>query len=550
MTFTLRPHQERALGGIVGSLRSGKKRPLLQMGCGAGKTIVASEIFSRALRKGKTAMFVVPSIGLIDQTYSKFFQAGMYDIGVIQAKHPLTNPDAPIQIASVDTLRRRTIPMVDLVMPDECHLKPKFYMEWMNRPGWDKVPFVGLSATPWTQGLGKVFDDLIVGATIREMMNEKLACPIRIFNPHGPKPDLSKVKIVTNKETGEEDYHEGQISELMSDPRLIGHVVHNWMEHGEDRRTLAFCPDRKQARILQAKFEKDGVKTAYMDADTKPAERTLIGQRLERREIQVVVQIATCVYGVDWPFLECIIWDRPTKSEITLVQGIGRGIRLDPKNPDKDLIVFDHSLTTTDDGIGHPLDIHHEHLCDGKPKPDGCSKVAKKEKKEPSRLCLCGYVKQRNQPKCPECGYVMMPKVDLEHTPGELYEVVHSELKAEPKPDMATKQRWYSQLLWMQGERGYKDGWAANQYKSRFGVYPRGLTRISEYAGREVLNYVKARLIRWAKSKHNPHRQVTAVSPSRQALLSAPKAERTQTEFYSTEDMAEFFGASLGEPRA
>ena len=32
----------------------------------------------------------------------------------------------------------------------------------MKRPEWANVPFVGLSATPWTKGLGKHYDDLIV----------------------------------------------------------------------------------------------------------------------------------------------------------------------------------------------------------------------------------------------------------------------------------------------------------------------------------------------------------------------------------------------------
>ena len=555
--YTLRPRQKAAIDMTIDSLRSGKKRPLIQAPCSFGKTIIAAEIFSRALAKGKRAMMVVPSISLIDQTYSKFFQAGMYDVGIIQANHPLTNPDAPIQIASVQTLRRRKMPKVDLVMPDEAHLMSRFYLQWTSDPDWQKIPFVALSATPWTKGLGQVYDDLIVGATIQQMMDERLACPMRIYNPEGPKPDLSRVEIVTNKETGEKDYHQGQVSELMSDPRLIGHVVQNWLEKGENRRSLAFCPDRKQARILQAKFEKEDVKTAYMDANTTRDERILIGQKLERREVQVVVQIATCVYGVDWPFLECIIWDRPTKSEMTLIQGLGRGMRLDPVNPVKDLVVFDHSLTTTDKefgGLGHPLDIHHEFLCDGKPKPEACaSKREKKETKEPSNTCPCGFVKRQNQPRCPECGFVMMPKIDMEHTPGELHEVEREGLP-DAKANMDTKQRWYSQLLWMQDQRGYKDGWGARQYKEHFGVWPNQLSKVRTPAGQAVLNYIKARLIRWAKSKHNPD---ATVSSSRKAATLRPQPTQemaayhgTPLEFRSTESMADFFGDSLGSPSA
>jgi len=497
---------------LIASLRSGKKRPLVQAGCAFGKTIFASDLFNGVLKKGKKGMFVVPSLSLIEQTHSKFLQAGIYDIGIIQANHPLTDPNARIQIASVQTLQRRKIPQVDLVIPDEAHLWSRFYANWMNQPDWQKVPFVGLSATPWTQGLGKVYDDLIVAATLQQMMDEKLSCPMRVYNPEGPKPDLSNVSTVKNKQTGEEDYDQDQVSELMSDPKLIGHVVQNWLEKGENRRSLAFCPRRKQARILQAKFEKEGVSTAYMDADTDPEERTLIGRKLECREIQVVVQIETCVYGVDWPFLECIIWDRPTKSEMTLVQGIGRGVRLDPENPGKNLIVFDHSLTTTEQGLGHPLDIHHAALCDGNRKTKICAK--KREKKEPPKeqnTCPCGFVKRMNEPRCPDCGLVIVPRVELEHTPGELYEVVcGNSPKQLELADPKTKQAWYSQLLWVQDQREYSDKFATASYRDRFGVWPRSLSSVRTPAGQEVLNWLKAKFIRRAHSRRKAEQRTAA----------------------------------------
>src|SRR5271157_2003923 len=70
--FTLHPHQVQAIDMTAKSLHSGKKRPMLQAPCAFGKTIVASEIFNRALTKGKRAIFTVPSISLIDQTHEKF----------------------------------------------------------------------------------------------------------------------------------------------------------------------------------------------------------------------------------------------------------------------------------------------------------------------------------------------------------------------------------------------------------------------------------------------------------------------------------------------
>ena len=49
----LRPHQERALEALRRSLASGRRRPMLQMPTGAGKTLLAAHIIRRAFDKGK-----------------------------------------------------------------------------------------------------------------------------------------------------------------------------------------------------------------------------------------------------------------------------------------------------------------------------------------------------------------------------------------------------------------------------------------------------------------------------------------------------------------
>ena len=192
MGFTLHTHQEAAVDMTAASLRSGRRRPMLQLPCGGGKTIIASEIFNRALAKGKRAIFTVPSISLIDQTHQKFFQAGIYDVGIIQANHPLTNRYAPIQIASVQTLMRRKLPEdFHLAMVDEGHLRWKFYSTWMNDPGWKKVPFIGLSGTPWSKGLAEDYDDLIIGSTAKGLLEKG----VETAKQESPAEDEGKKKF-------------------------------------------------------------------------------------------------------------------------------------------------------------------------------------------------------------------------------------------------------------------------------------------------------------------------------------------------------------------
>jgi hypothetical protein len=70
------------------------------------------------------------------------------------------------------TLVRRDTPSADIVIVDECHLQFEKINKWITSPAWSAVPFVGLSATPWSRGLGKSYDDLLRPVSIQELIAE------------------------------------------------------------------------------------------------------------------------------------------------------------------------------------------------------------------------------------------------------------------------------------------------------------------------------------------------------------------------------------------
>jgi DNA repair protein RadD len=168
--------------------------PVLQLPTGAGKTRIAAEIINGALAKERRAIFVVPRISLIEQTVAPFEREGIWNVGVIQGQHFRTNLNAPVQIASAQTLARREIPPADIVIVDECHLQFKSITEWIAEPEWQAVPFIGLSATPWAKGLGKSYDDLLMPVSIQELIGEGYLSSFRVFAP--PAPDLTAVRTV------------------------------------------------------------------------------------------------------------------------------------------------------------------------------------------------------------------------------------------------------------------------------------------------------------------------------------------------------------------
>ena len=268
--FPLRPLQVKALDELRRSLSSGRKRPIIQASTGFGKTILAAHIVAGALSKGNRVCFVVPALSLIDQSFEKFTENGIDagDIGIIQADHPWRRPHAPIQIASVQTLARRGFPEVEFVVIDEVHFRFQAIDKWLDECP-EKI-FIGLSATPWSRGLGDRFDDLLVPATLAELIEQKWLSPFRVFAP--AHPDLSGIKTVAG------DYAEGQLSERMSDAKLVGDVVSTWLEKAKGLPTLVFAVDRAHAAVIHDRFQDAGIVSAYVDANTPREDRLEMGK--------------------------------------------------------------------------------------------------------------------------------------------------------------------------------------------------------------------------------------------------------------------------------
>lgn len=452
----LRDYQEAAIRRLRERLLAGVRRIIMMMPTGAGKTILAAEMSRSARAKGKKVIFAVPALSLIDQTVARFETHGVTEIGVMQALHELTRFGEPVQICSIQTLARRTIPDADLVIIDEAHMQFKFVRDWMARPEWASVPFVGLTATPWAKGMGRDWQELIIATTMRELIALGHLCDFRAFAP--AHPDLSGVKTVAG------DYEIKALGHAMDKGQLVADIVSTWLERGENRPTICFCVNRAHANHIQQQFAQHGVSAAYMDAHTEREDRNAIIARFEAGAVKVICNVGVLTTGFDSD-VRCIILARPTKSEMLYVQMIGRGLR---PAPGKDhCLILDHSDNTL--RLGFVTDIHHDALDDGTPK-----KKSAAEKKEPlPKECpRCACLRPPRTPVCPSCGFKAEIVSNVEAVAGDLYELTRDK-KVKPRDwTMDQKGLFYAELLLHAHLRGYKSGWAYHAYKHRLGVGP------------------------------------------------------------------------------
>jgi superfamily II DNA or RNA helicase len=223
-----------------------------------------------------------------------------------------------VQIASVQTLMRRELPPADLVFIDEAHKFYNYYRYWMLEPSWRDIPFVGLSATPWTKGLGSYYERLIIATSTQQLIADRYLSDFSVFAP--AHPDLQGVRTVAG------DYHEGDLGMAMDKRPLVADVVTTWLKHGIGRPTLCFAVNRLHALHIAEQFAEHGVRAGYIDCFTPKNDRREVRAKFESGEYQVVCNVAVLTHGVDWD-VRCIILARPTKSEMLYVQMIGRGLR-------------------------------------------------------------------------------------------------------------------------------------------------------------------------------------------------------------------------------
>ena len=508
----LRDDQSEALDALRDAVRDNKLRICMQAPTGWGKTMLTCALVESALAKSKKVLFTVPTISLIEQTVSMFAAQGIVEVGVIQAANPLYDWNQPIQVASVQTLAKRTVPEADVILIDECHKWFKFYERLMHKdtmPQFEKVPIIGLSATPWTKGMGSWFTTFHRASTTQEMIDAGHLSPFKVYAPS--HPDLTGVRTVGD------DYDEAELSKRMQG-KLVADAVDTWIKLAEGRPTLCYAVDCAHAKALQMKFQAAGIPCGYQDAFTSDNDKIVkktgafiegrinIKRKFHTGEYPVVVNVETLTTGIDWD-VRCISMCRPTKSDMLFVQTIGRGLR----NADgKDhCLILDHSDNHLRLGYVTDVDASYEGLHVGKT-PEHSNRT--EGIRLPKECPQCAYLKPPKLAQCPACGFVAKVVSRIKPETGELVEFTR-ELKRKPPPPpdplvvetMEEKAVFFSELKYYCARQGYAPGWAMHKYKEKTGVWPNHPTikfaPPAKWIRPETVNYIKSRFIAHANRR-------------------------------------------------
>ena len=236
MDLQLRTYQSEIISKVYQSMMTGHKRPLVVAPCGSGKTVLFAWMARQTQLKKRNVWFLVHRRELMDQTHAAF---KLFNI-----------PTDNIHIGMVVTVANHPDkwPVPDLIIFDEGHHASA--ATWRKIiSAYPKAWLIGLTATPVRldgKPLGAIFDDLIIGATTKELIGLNYLAPFRYFAP--------AVADLAGLGKRGSDYNQDQASEMLMKKAIYGDVIKHWKKYAEGYQTICYCASIKHSRAMAEAF--------------------------------------------------------------------------------------------------------------------------------------------------------------------------------------------------------------------------------------------------------------------------------------------------------
>ena len=438
----LRDYQNSAISNVRKSFQAKYRSVLLTLPTGAGKTVIFSEITRLAGLKGASVLILVHRKELIDQAGDKLTKANV-KYGIIAAGRKESKSN--VQVASVQTLinRLNNPNQFDLIIIDEAH--HAVANSWRKIFDFYKSAIkLGVTATPMRMtgaGLGEIFDKLIIGSTIPELVEQKYLAEHEVYAPPN-KLNLDKIRTIRG------DYSKKEVEDELDKVDIVGDAVENYRRLGQNKPAIAFCISVKHGQYVTNKFKQAGYTAELITGSMNSNDRKTLIDNFKNGKVQILVSIDVVSEGFDVEGCYVAILLRPTQSEALYIQQVGRVLR---PEPNKVAIVLDHVGNTKRHGFVDDVrefDLHQK------------AKTKRKGELAPAvETCEVCFAVYRPQPICPVCGHKKeIRKREITYEDGELVKM-KKELKLDEGDPLIEKST---------GAKLYFYAWDDDQRKTGF----------------------------------------------------------------------------------
>jgi len=442
MSITLREYQQDLYDKTLQAFRNGRKRVLVTVGCGAGK----SYIFAKMAERTKGPVLVLTHRKeLLDQTGRLFREHGI---------------DARIEMILTEANRLGQHERPALIITDEAHLSRS--KSWMKVLDYYNTHTVGFTATPVRlsgEPMGDVYDELVTGVSVRWLIENHCLAPYEYYAPTFVETDGLRVQAG--------DYVVKDLEQLMIERAIYGDVIEAYQRFAPGERSIVYCVSVKHARETADAFNSAGIRAEFLSAGTDPGRRQQIMEGFRRGDFPVLCNVGIISEGVSIDEVSCCILLRPTESLALYWQ---QGMRCMRYQPGKVAKIIDCVGNYTRNPL---FDADVEWSLNQSIRKRS---ALNSEGDFHIRSCPKCFKVFKTAPICPYCGYKypLHPREVKAHQDIELARITAEQAaEAERKRKQARyeqgKARTFPELLAIGRERGYSNpaAWAQMVLRGR-----------------------------------------------------------------------------------
>jgi type I restriction enzyme R subunit len=391
----VRPYQEMAIFEVLYAFSQGKKRALVLMATGTGKTFTIFQLAWKLLNGGVLpkgrVLFLTDRNSLKGQAYRAFAGFSKDDRVVIDSD-TVKNQNHTVgkiffanyqnldeELDGKKVFEHFPPDFFDLVVIDECHRSG--FGDWFGVLEYFSSAFqLGLTATPRELDFQGQAEDVVRRRDTYEYFGD----PIYTYSLRQAIEDgylvpyLLEQRVTNLDEDGYElDGRVYRTQNFERDIRLpdrtraIADDIWRTLKKNdvEQEKTIVFCVDDTHAAFMAQELRRASGDNQYAARITR-AERN--SEQLERNfaevgraKPRVAVTVDLLTTGFDAPDVRNIIFARPLKSAILYKQMKGRGTRLCEDIDKRYFTIFDYSFASSLEDAefdGHPANIQKPKL--------------------------------------------------------------------------------------------------------------------------------------------------------------------------------------------
>ena len=348
----MRPYQTAAKQAIHAEWDAGRRRTLLVLPTGTGKTIVFASVAADQVRAGERVLILAHRGELLDQAADKLWQSVRLGSAVEKAEQTSLHSLYRVTVGSVQTMQRdkrlAQFPpdYFGTIIIDEAHHSiTDGYQRVLNHFPDAKV--LGVTATPDRgdmRNLGEVFDSLAYEYKLTQAIRDGYLC--RIMAQTIPlNLDISAVGM-----SGGDFAVQGLGSAL--DPYLT-QIAAEMAKVCMRRKTVVFLPLVKTSQKFRDILNAHGFRAAEVNGQSD--DRAQVLADFEAGKYNVLCNSMLLTEGWDCPSVDCVVVLRPTKVRSLYSQMVGRGTRLHPGK--KALLLLDFLWMTERHELCRPADL-------------------------------------------------------------------------------------------------------------------------------------------------------------------------------------------------